>query len=57
MAMKGKNCVAIASDRRYGEQQKTISMDFTKIFEFGPTLYVGIAGLATDVQTVLVYLA
>jgi 20S proteasome subunit beta 3 len=52
MAMKGKDCVAIAADRRFGIQAQTVSMDFQKIFEMGPTLYIGLAGLATDVQTV-----
>lgn len=52
MAMKGKNCVAIASDRRFGIQAQTVSMDFQKIFEMGPRLYIGLPGLATDVQTV-----
>jgi len=52
MAMKGKNCVAIATDRRFGVQAQTVSMDFQKVFEMGPTLYIGLAGLATDVQTV-----
>ncbi|XP_064617283.1 proteasome subunit beta type-3 [Liolophura sinensis] len=52
IAMKGKNCVAIASDRRFGVQAQTISTDFDKIFEMGPRLYIGLAGLATDVQTV-----
>jgi 20S proteasome subunit beta 3 len=52
MAMKGKDCVAIAADRRFGIQSQTVSMDFQKVFEMGPRLYVGLAGLATDVQTV-----
>jgi 20S proteasome subunit beta 3 len=52
MAMKGKDCVAIAADRRFGIQGQTLSMNFQKIFEMGPTLYIGLAGLATDVQTV-----
>lgn len=52
VAMKGKECVAIASDRRFGIQAQTVSMDFQKIFEMGPRLYVGLPGLATDVQTV-----
>ena len=50
--MKGKECVAIASDKRFGVQLQTISMDFQKIFEMGPRLYIGLPGLATDVQTV-----
>ena len=52
VAMKGKDCVAIAADRRFGIQAQTVSMDFQKIFEMGPRLYVGLPGLATDVQTV-----
>jgi 20S proteasome subunit beta 3 len=52
MAMKGKGCVAIAADRRFGIQAQTVAMDFQKVFEIGPTLYIGLAGLATDVQTV-----
>ena len=52
MAMKGKNCVAIAADRRFGIQAQTVSMDFDKVFEMGPNLYIGLPGLATDVQTV-----
>ncbi|KAK2188164.1 hypothetical protein NP493_142g01017 [Ridgeia piscesae] len=52
VAMKGKECVAIASDRRFGIQAQTVGMDFQKIFEMGPHLYIGLPGLATDVQTV-----
>ena len=54
VAMKGKNCVAIAADRRFGIQLQTISTDFQKIFEMGPRLYIGLPGLATDTQTVYV---
>uniref|UniRef100_A0A1B6CDZ5 Proteasome subunit beta n=1 Tax=Clastoptera arizonana TaxID=38151 RepID=A0A1B6CDZ5_9HEMI len=52
IAMKGKDCVAIAADRRFGIQFQTLSTDFQKIFEMGPHLYVGLPGLATDTQTV-----
>jgi 20S proteasome subunit beta 3 len=52
VAMTGKNCIAIASDKRFGLQYCTVSMDFPKVFEMGPHLYLGLAGLATDVQTV-----
>lgn len=51
IAMKGKDCVAIAADRRLGAQNHTVSMDFQKIFEFGPQLYIGIPGFATDTIT------
>lgn len=32
IAMKGKECVAIAADKRLGVRGHTISMDFQKIF-------------------------
>jgi len=28
VAMKGKNCVAIAADRRFGIQAQTLALDF-----------------------------
>lgn len=52
MAMKGKNCVAIATDKRFGVQGKTMSSKFQKVFQFGPKLFVGLPGLATDTKTV-----
>lgn len=51
IAMAGKDCVGIASDRRLGIQLQTVATDFTKVFAMQPKLYVGLAGLATDVQT------
>lgn len=51
LAMKGKDCVAIASDHRLGMQALTVSMSFPKFFPLTPTLYVGLAGLATDIHT------
>jgi len=52
VAMKGKNCVAIASDHRYGVQMQTIAMNFHKIFQMNDQLYLGLSGLATDIETV-----
>ena len=52
IAMAGKDCVGIAADRRLGVQLQTVATDFTKVFGLGPKVYVGLAGLATDVQTV-----
>ncbi|XP_035689292.1 proteasome subunit beta type-3 [Branchiostoma floridae] len=52
IAMVGKDCVAIAADRRFGVQAQTVSMDFQKIFQMGDRLFLGLPGLATDVQTV-----
>ena len=55
VAMCGKNCVAIASDLRFGTQAMTVGMDFPKIFpldeDSGPKLCIGLSGLATDIQT------
>lgn len=52
IAMKGKGCVAIASDKRFGVQGRTMSSKFQRVFQFGPRLFVGLAGLATDTKTV-----
>jgi len=52
IAMKGKNCVAIASDLRFGIQAQTVSMDFEKVFSMNDHLYIGLAGLGSDIQTV-----
>jgi 20S proteasome subunit beta 3 len=52
VAMKGKDCVAIATDRRYGVQLQTIGLDAEKVFPIGTKLYIGLSGLATDIQTV-----
>ena len=51
VAMKGKNCVTVAADRRFGVQALTLGTDFQKIFQINDKLFVGLAGLATDVQT------
>ncbi|KAI8909416.1 hypothetical protein PhCBS80983_g00703 [Powellomyces hirtus] len=51
MAMKGKGCVAIAADRRFGVQLMTLSTDFKKIFQINDKTFIGLPGLATDVQT------
>jgi len=52
IAMAGKNCVAIAADRRLGQNLTTIATDFTKLFAMQAKVFVGLSGLATDVQTV-----
>lgn len=50
VAMKGKECVAIACDKRYGVQNRTIATNFTKIFQYGDHCFVAFCGLATDVS-------
>jgi 20S proteasome subunit beta 3 len=52
LAMTGKDCVAIACDLRLGLQSLTVSNNFPKIFPYGPSLYLGLTGLATDVASV-----
>ncbi|RKP09315.1 nucleophile aminohydrolase, partial [Thamnocephalis sphaerospora] len=52
VAMVGKNCVAIATDKRLGMQALTVSTEFPKVFSATDRVYYGLAGLATDVQTV-----
>ena len=39
------------SDLRLGIQGQTVAMDFEKTFRMTDKLYVGLPGLATDVQT------
>ncbi|CAB40016.1 putative proteasome subunit beta type-3 [Schizosaccharomyces pombe] len=51
VAMAGKNCVAIASDLRLGVQSISLTNNFPKVFAMGDKTYLGLTGLATDVQT------
>ena len=53
VAMLGKDCVAIASDTRFGVQQLTVDNQFDRIFKINDNCYVGMPGLATDVSTVV----
>lgn len=50
--MRGKNCVAIATDLRFGVQYQTIDTDFEKVFQVNPHMYLGLVGLQTDILTV-----
>lgn len=52
IAMAGKDCVGIASDTRLGIQAMTVACDFQKTFQINSNTFVGLAGLASDVQTV-----
>ncbi|EUD64749.1 hypothetical protein C922_04893 [Plasmodium inui San Antonio 1] len=52
LGMSGAQCVAIACDLRLGANNfTTISTNFTKIFKMNDYVYVGLSGLATDIQT------
>ena len=43
--------MAIAADTRLGVQATTVACDFKKIMQVNSKTFVGLAGLATDVQT------
>lgn len=49
--MKGKNCVAIAMDRRLGAQFKTISTSYQRVFQMTDKTLAGFIGLGGDIQT------
>ena len=51
IAMAGKECVAIGCDLRFGVQRQTISTDYKKVHRIHDQLYIGLAGLGTDAQT------
>ncbi|SBT75293.1 proteasome subunit beta type-3, putative [Plasmodium ovale] len=52
LGMSGSDCVAIACDLRLGVNNfTTVSTNFTKIFKINNHVYVGLTGLATDIQT------
>uniref|UniRef100_A0A0K8TRX2 Proteasome subunit beta n=1 Tax=Tabanus bromius TaxID=304241 RepID=A0A0K8TRX2_TABBR len=52
VAMRGKNCVAIASDHRFGVQAQTVDTTFEKVFQINPRMFLGLVGLQTDILTV-----
>ncbi|KAE8714699.1 Proteasome subunit beta type-3 [Hibiscus syriacus] len=49
--MVGKNCFAIASDRRLGVQLQTIAIDFQRISKIHDRFFLGLSALATVAQT------
>lgn len=52
--MTGADCVAIACDTRFGIQNQTNATDMPKVFKIHDRLFVGLAGLATDMMTLCV---
>lgn len=50
--MRGKDCVAIATDQRLGVRAQTLATDFEKVFPFNSHMYVGLVGLQSDILTV-----
>ena len=53
IAMAGKDCIAIASDRRYGIRNQTVGCEMQKVFQMNDKVMVGLTGLASDQQTLL----
>jgi len=52
IAMTGKECVAIASDLRFGIQAQTVGTNFPKVFfKMHDKLFLGLSGLVSDIQT------
>jgi 20S proteasome subunit beta 3 len=51
VAMAGKQCVAIGSDLRFGVQLSTMTTDCQKVYKIHDQLFLGLAGLASDAQT------
>jgi len=51
--MVGKNCVAIATDLRFGVGPQTVAFDLPKVFKINNKLFVGLPGLLTDTQTMV----
>lgn len=56
VAMVGKNCFAIASDRRLGVNLQTVATDFQRIYKIHDKLFIGLSGLGTDAQTLYISL-
>lgn len=44
--------MAIACDKRLGQQAMTVSMNYPKVFSVNNNVFYGLAGFASDVQTV-----
>ena len=57
LAAPKRNAACIRSDTRLGIKEHTVATDFQKIFQMHDKLFVGVTGLATDVQTLWVAVA
>ena len=49
VAMKGKNCVAIATDTRLSTELMTVDGNFQRVFKVTDKCLMGVSGLGTDV--------
>ena len=52
IAMAGKECIAIASDLRFGVQNQTLACDYKKVYKIHDKLFMGLSGLASDCTSV-----
>ncbi|MES1919301.1 hypothetical protein MHBO_001156 [Bonamia ostreae] len=52
VAMRGKDCVVIASDKRFGIEHFAVSSSMHKTFRINEKCLLALSGLPTDVQTV-----
>ena len=50
-AMVGKNCVAMASDKRLGVQYQTVATNYEKVYKMQDNIMLGLTGLASDCIT------
>lgn len=53
VVMGGKNCVAIATDLRFGNEQFTNSRNTPRFFKINKNLYIAVTGLLGDISTVM----
>jgi len=51
VAMAGEKCVGIAADTRFGVQAQTLATDYQRVFPVNRSTLLGLAGLASDVDT------
>ena len=52
VVMGGKNCIAIASDLRFGNEQFTNSCNTPRVFKINKNLLVAMTGLLGDISTI-----
>lgn len=51
LGMKGDKCIAVACDRRFGQERQTITTNFQKVFKMQDNILLALGGLNTDVLT------
>jgi 20S proteasome subunit beta 3 len=52
VVMGGKNCIAIASDLRFGNERITNSCNTSRIFRINKNLFMAMTGLMGDISTI-----